>query len=207
MNNKYCVYCHIVPNGKRYYGMSKYVEQRWGKDGNGYKENIDFYSDILFYGWDNIEHIIVAKGLSKDEAEWLEEELIRENRTYDSEYGYNVRLGSRWTNEEKETMSGINHPMYGKHHTEETRNKISKIHKGKVLSEETKAKISGANHHKAKSVICLTTMTIFYRVGDAAKYYGINRHHISSCCNGKLKSAGKLNGEKLVWRYLYTIEL
>ena len=39
-------------------------------------------------------------------------------------------------------FSGENHPLYGKHHSEETKKKLSKAHKGKKLSEETKKKMS-----------------------------------------------------------------
>lgn len=68
---------------------------------------------------------------------------------------------------QSETISGENHPMYGKHHSEETRKKLSESHKGlfsgnknpmfgirrtgkdnpmygKCLSEETKKKLSNA---------------------------------------------------------------
>lgn len=200
MNNSYCVYVHIMPDGKRYYGMtSQKPKKRWGKNGRGYKKkNINFFNDILFYGWDNIEHIIVAKGLSKDEAEWLEEELIRANKTYDSEYGYNIRVGLKWTD--------YNSPMYGKKHTDEAKSKMSKMRKGKHYTEKTRAKMSeaksGANNPTSKSVICLTTNMIFDTMMEASDYYGIQQSNISMCCRGITKSAGKLNGQKLVWRYI-----
>jgi len=45
---------------------------------------------------------------------------------------------------------GKNHPMYGKHHTKEARQKMSKALKGKIFSEEHKQKIGkthrGKNH-------------------------------------------------------------
>lgn len=43
-----------------------------------------------------------------------------------------------------ESRSGENHPLYGTHHTEETKAKISKAHKGKVITEEHRAKLSEA---------------------------------------------------------------
>lgn len=43
---------------------------------------------------------------------------------------------------------GKNHPMFGKHHTEETKKKMRKTKIGKVLSEETKRKIGKANKGK-----------------------------------------------------------
>ena len=248
-NNYYCVYVHICPNDKKYYGYtSLQPEKRWG-NGRGYKNQSDFYNDILFYGWNNIKHLIIADNLSKEEAELLEEQLIRTNRTYDSNYGYNKFIGSKHTDEQKEAMSermsgtnnpmfgrthtdevkaklskiskgkviseeqkvqqskamsGKNNPMFGKTHSKEAKAKISKTHKGKILSDETKAKMSGANNHSAKKVICITTMMVFNTIKEGANYYSIDRSSITKCCKGKYKSAGKLNNQKLVWRYLYT---
>ena len=71
--------------------------------------------------------------------------------------------------------TGFNHPMYGK---------------------------TGFNHPKSKSVICLTTGFAFGSTREAGLYYDIACNNISSCCNGKLKSAGKLNGEKLKWKFI-----
>ena len=211
-NNSYCIYCHIVPNDKKYYGCTSLKpEYRWGKDGNGYKNNIDFYNDIIFYGWDSIEHIVIAKGLTKDEAEWLEEELIKTNRTYDSEYGYNKFIGIKWTDEQKEARSGENSFLYGKYHTGENNPHYGKHHSKKAknrISEANKGKRTGANSPHAKKVICITTMTVFNCIKEAADYYGISRQHVGQCCNGKCKSAGKLSdGTKLRWSYLYTKEL
>jgi hypothetical protein len=41
--------------------------------------------------------------------------------------------------------NGENHPRYGKHHSEETKKKMSDAHKGKYPSEETRKKMSDAN--------------------------------------------------------------
>ena len=215
MNNKYCVYVHIVPNDKKYYGMTKNVKKRWRSNGRGYKQNINFYSDIITYGWDNIKHLIIADNLTKEEAELLEEELIRENRTYDSEYGYNKFIGIKWTDEQKEVLSETHK---GKVLSKETRKKLSEAHKGHIVSDETRKKMSisrsgennhmygklGANNPNAKKIICITTMMVFNCIKDAADYYSIDRSSITKCCKGKSKSAGKFNNQKLVWRYLYT---
>ena len=42
-------------------------------------------------------------------------------------------------------LSGCNHPMYGKHHSIESRRKISNANKGKIVSKETRIKVSNAN--------------------------------------------------------------
>jgi len=52
-------------------------------------------------------------------------------------------------------------------------------------------------------IICLNTNEIFNSMKDALIKYNMNSNHISTCCKGKRKSAGKhpITGEKLVWMY------
>ena len=159
-NNDYVVYCHICPNNKKYYGMTKNIKNRWLE--SNYKHSTKFYEAIQLYGWSNIEHLIVADSLTKEEAELLEEELIRDNMTYDSTYGYNTRVGMKWND---------------------------------------------AFMPHTESVICITTNMVFDTIKDAYTYYGIHDSNLSACCKGKRKSCGKYNGQKLVWRYLYRVEL
>ena len=188
-NNNYCVYMHIVPNGKRYIGMSRNIKSRWKNNGYGYKNNIEFYNAIVEYGWDNIDHLIIADNLTKEDAKVLEEQLILEHKTYESEYGYNKFIGFKMTEEMKIARSEA---LKGKHHTEETKQKMSEAHKG-------------VNNPTSKKVICTTTMTVFDSLIDGAEYYGIHKENISNCCKGKRKSAGKYNNQKLIWRYIDTI--
>ena len=85
---------------------------------------------------------------------------------------------------------GENHPLWGKHHSEETKKKMSDVKKGK-------------NHPKATAVICLTTKRIFFTAKEGGEYYGCDGSSIIKCCKGRYKSCGKLpDGTKLVWRYL-----
>ena len=267
MENGYIVYMHISPSNKRYIGLTKQKpEHRWD-NGNGYKTQRYFYRAIEKYGWDNFQHIIVARGLDEETAKWLEIELIREWDSTNPNKGYNITLGGdgcsgyqhseEFKKEQSERNSGENNPFYGKHHTEETRRKISETSKGKQFSEEHKEKISKANsgennywfgkqlseEHKekiskansgkpssmkgkqhseeakqkmseikkgkykgennpmAKTIILLNTKEIFTTIKEGAEKYNVSSGHISQCCNGKRKSAGKLNGEKMIWMY------
>lgn len=50
-------------------------------------------------------------------------------------------------------------------------------------------------------VICITTNKIFDSAKVGAEFYGITGTHITKCCKGKLKSSGKFNGTKLLWKY------
>ena len=79
----YIVYMHTCPNGKKYIGItSQSPERRWQKGkGYAYGSNPYFYNAIEKYGWDNIEHTILFRNLTKEEAEQKEIELIKEHKT------------------------------------------------------------------------------------------------------------------------------
>lgn len=148
MDRKYTVYMHISPSGKRYIGLTSMTpEERW-HNGKGYKDNSYFTAAIEKYGWDNFEHIIVAENLTQYEACKMENELIIKYNTIDSDKGYNFTLGGlgalgyHHTDKTKaalrESFSGNKNPFYGKHHTDESKQKISIKNKGKL---------SGEKHH------------------------------------------------------------
>lgn len=74
----YYVYEHRLPNGLYYPGMSSQQPcYRWKP--SKYKGK-SLYPYIEQFGWDNIEHVIVADGLTKEEAEQLENQLIQEGK-------------------------------------------------------------------------------------------------------------------------------
>ena len=77
--------------------------------------------------------------------------------------------------------------MKGKHHSEETKKKISNALKGK----ESKLK---------KSVVMLNSygdiLNMFKSISEAKKETGIK--HISECCNGERKTAGGY-----IWKYFF----
>lgn len=81
-----------------------------------------------------------------------------------------------------EAFTGENNPLYGKKHSEEAKKKMSESSK--------------------KKVVCVTTGIVFDSAKEAGEFYCCNNSHIAKCCKGKAKSAGKYNGEKLVWKYL-----
>ena len=149
MKNNYKVYVHISPNGKRYYGTTKKekVEERW-RNGRGYYNNEYFTKAINKYGWDNFEHIVIAKGLTKDEAKWVKMELIREWDTINPEYGYNESRKKPLSEETKQKMSE-SHKGYK--HTEKTKKKMSEVRKGMQFNEEHKNNLSKANKGKPKT--------------------------------------------------------
>lgn len=134
MNNTFTIYMHKNKiNQKVYIGQtSQPVEKRW-KNGNGYQRHPSFYSAIKKYGWDNFEHIILKEGLTQEEANKLEKYYIDVYNAQDPKSGYNMLPGGS-------DVAGINNPMYGKHHTEEAKQKIS--YTASHCSQKTKQKMS-----------------------------------------------------------------
>ncbi len=95
-NKTYCVYIHTnKENGKVYIGQTKFGDdpnKRW-RDGEGYGGCILFENAIKKYGWDSFNHDIIASGLTMDEANRIEESMIQQFDSTNSENGYNIRLG------------------------------------------------------------------------------------------------------------------
>ena len=113
---------------------------------------------------------------------------------------YNSNYGTR-NKRISDTNKGINHPMYGKHHTDSSKDKISKTLREKGICK-------GKNNPKAHKVQCITTGKSFSCIKEASEYYHVNYLNIIRCCTEKRKSAGKhpVTGEKLVWKYLEEVE-
>lgn len=190
----YTVYAHIFPNGKRYVGITKQEpKERW-KNGTGYRTQNLMWKAICKYKWHNIEHKILYEDLTEKEACRIEKELISKWKTNDAMYGYNV------------TSGGENGFVW--HHTEEAKEKMSRLHRGKHLSKEhiekirkkaigrprTKAHIENNAKAKYKKIFQVDTNGNIIKVWDsmkeASQTLGIDKSSISMVCHGKRRSAG-----------------
>ena len=91
---RWTVYVHISPSNKCYVGITsqKPVSQRW-RNGKGYIKNQYFYRSIEKYGWSNFQHNIIAENLTKHEACEFEKTLIKELKSNDYHFGYNICSG------------------------------------------------------------------------------------------------------------------
>ena len=122
-------------------------------------------------------------------------------------------------------MSGINNPMYGRTHTEETREKLRSLAIGRTASDETRERMRkkhlgihasketcrkitesrlGSKNPLAKSIYCLELNQTFGTITEAATYLRISRNTLNSCLNGDRETAGKCpsTNEPLHWLYL-----
>lgn len=207
---------HTSPNNKRYIGItSQSVDRRWRKNGSGYKDHSHFWNAIQKYGWDNFKHEILFSRLTKEEAEKKEIELIAYYNSNNGSFGYNLSIGGesgskgyKYTDEQKRHMSevhkGERNGMYGKRHTNETKQKDRTAHLRENLSEDTIYKMSVAKRGKKRSVesikkqvetisnkvICVETSVIYNSIKEAGILNNLDPSSISKVCLGKRKTCG-----------------
>lgn len=149
MDREYSVYMHRFPNGKVYIGITKYpVKHRWAR-GEGYSHQ-PVYKAIKKYGWENIEHIILFSGLTKEEAEEKEIELIEKYHATDRGHGYNIEEGGYTSKLSEATKEKIRMARLGTKASEETKKKMSKARKGRPGKKMFGADNPNYGNHKIK---------------------------------------------------------
>lgn len=174
----YIVYEHISPNGKRYVGITQQTpDKRFGHKGIQYKfQNQHFWRAIQKYGWDNMEHNIIAEGLTHDEACARERLEIKKdkllNNSYNTTDGGDGRTGTKHS---PETRAKISASKTGKktcrdysYTSPETRAKISATLKGRKQSPETCQKCS--KHAKDRKWIHRDGVLKFVKPYELTKY-------------------------------------
>lgn len=98
----------------------------------------------------------------------------------------------------KGKMAGEKHPRWGKHPSEETKEKLRTSHLGQIISMETRKKMQLACPHR-KEVLQYSKNGEYIKqwisAEEAYRVLGI-AHHIGECCEGKRKTCGGY-----VWQY------
>ena len=192
-------------NGKKYFGItSQKPKDRWDK-GKGYKKNQYFWRAINKYGWfDGFDHEIITNCLTEPEASEMEIKLIAQYDTTNPQNGYNINpggQGGKHSEESKKRMrenhadfSGEKHPLYGRGHTQETREKMSQIakerykneayirkmsesHKWENLSQEAKLNYKKAAEERGKRYCGVNNPC--WGVGDAVVQFDSSYHFLN----------------------------
>lgn len=194
--NNYKVYIHKFPNGKAYIGITRQEPKiRWG-GGNGYVRNEYMYRAIKKYGWENIEHIVLFDGLSKNDACEIEKELIKKHKTNNKNFGYNIESGGQCSSLAESTKQKLREAHTGKRASEETKDKMSASRK-RFLSENPEyyqknlenimCAVEKAAELKRKSVIQYDLdgnfLAVWNSTREAERVLGIYHSHIAKCCN------------------------
>ena len=154
-----------------YYGSGKIIKQAIKKYG---KDNFIVYP-VKFY--DTIE-----------ECRKAEEELLTKHNIANNIYCYNLKnsaigseKGCKLSEEHRKklskAMTGERHRLYGKHHKDETRKKLSQ-----------------AQNYKKTPLVAIQIATgkvkIFTSQSECSRVLGLNQGHINKCLKGRLKTTG-----------------
>ncbi len=122
-------------NHKVYIGQSVDIYTRWYNHKhdllNGVHYNSHLQKSWNKYGEENFNFSVIEK-CSQDSLDTLEIKYISDYKSYDSDFGYNLSFGGSGggvpTSETRQKLSAVNsgknNPMYGKHHSEDTKEKI-----------------------------------------------------------------------------------
>jgi len=159
-------------NGKVYVGSSINIVKRLLDHKNDLKrqENTPYFQNAWNkYGSENFSFEVIRELHFKDQdIEFLKQHLLANEQiyldlyeSYKRENGYNIcpiagsPLGVKHTEESKQKNSkihsGSGNSMYGKHHSKKTKEIIGKTQRGKKRTEEQKAVISKANRKRHPS--------------------------------------------------------
>lgn len=194
-SKKYKVYILVFPNGKKYVGMTSqtYLCQRWAR-GRGYKNQPQMRDAIQRFGWENVKGVLLCDGLTEQEAEVKEIEVISELKTDNPYLGYNIERGGKSAGRIAEStkrkisaaMSGEGNPFWGKHLAPEHKEKIRKTRKARNIQPVNKQRI-----------LCVETGVIYESTAQATRETGIHNFAIRRVCYGNRKTAGGFH-----WRYV-----
>lgn len=211
MEKKYFVYVHTLKtDGRKYFGITcQSVNKRWRK-GEGYKGSTHIYHAIKKYGWDAFYHDIIHEGLTKKEAYTYEEFYIKEYKTTNEKYGFNLQSGGEspkqhWKSNiksaakqrgKKVTDIALEHireaakrrdnSVFAHPRSEETKKKISQSRMGIKCSENAKRR---SKEEFSIPVICIELNEEFPSMKDAAEHFGLSKCTISAVIKGRNKTA------------------
>ena len=166
----YKVYMHRnLKDGKVYIGCTSQNLSKRFQRGCGYEKCTRFYEAIKADGWDAFDHMVLADGMTQDEAMAMEETLVDVFRATDPQYGYNMRRGG---------YHNTPVPEVGQH--------ISAAKMGHEVSEATRAKL---RMYGKKPVLQMTRdgqpIRVFPSLTEAAEAVNAKKTNIYAVCAGR----------------------
>lgn len=189
MNKEYCVYIHRNKlDNKVYVGMTSNIRKRWnGKE----KYSTQPFGEIVKeIGWNNFEHIIVAFGLTREEASKLEQETIKRYDSMNPNCGYNHNSGGKsgWE------ISARCREQLRRSHIDFFKDPKNRKDQSERISEYYRK-----HPELRKPVIQYSKDGELIRIFGSAwetRLYGFDASHVKACCKGHRKTTGGY-----IWKY------
>lgn len=208
---RYFVYLLQFPNGKKYIGITKNFRRRmYQHKSQAIKGGkLKLYCAIRKYGWENVDKRVVSIVNTLEEANHLEQFLIKEFEL--TEKGYNLSPGGHTPlpNQSEIQVQRMKDPQVRKVALEALQTPIAKSNRRKSLNtEEYKQLRSNLNRKRieagfipktSKSIICNETGERYESIRQAAIKLGGRREHLRDHLKGK-KYRPRFKG--LTFRYV-----
>lgn len=192
-----------IKNGKKYIGQTtKKVKDRVSHHYN-HPSSPMIHNAMKTYGKVNFKITILCKCTTREELDEMEKYYISYYNTTNDEFGYNILPGGRssyggWKQTQKtkaklsKLTSGKNNPFYGRTHTQEAKDRISKANKGRLMGE--KNPMYGSTHSpevKYNMKKCYLIVfpngheEIIHGMKEFCETHDLNRFHMCSIAKGK----------------------
>lgn len=225
----YTVYKHTCPNNKVYIGITcQSVDERW-RNGEGYHHNAHFTAAIKKFGWNNIKHEVLFTGLTKEEAEAKEIELIALYHSADRQFGYNITAGGHYQGSLSEETKAkirkahigmkydvafcekISKRMIGKQNrlgqkqSDACKKKISEKNKGKLAGEKNyfySHKFVGKDNHFSKAVARYDLSGKYIDFRDSANLYAVELGLINASHISDVCKGRRKTAHGYIWKYV-----
>lgn len=177
--------------------MARYHNKNWERARAYF--NIQGQSDMVLHHKDEtLKQRDFARYL-----EWRPEDLEAITKGEHTKIHHKGKINS----EETRKKISANHIGFaGRHHTDETKERIRSNLKDKPKSEEARknikenhARLRGKDNPNSNKILCLELNTIFYGAAEASRVLGISQSGINRCCNN-VKGYNTAGGYH--WRYI-----
>lgn len=197
-------------NGKIYVGQTT---QTFRKRTMQHMRSKKGYFDAALrkYGIESFEYEVIdtaksTEELNKKEIYWIKKLNTMRPNGYNLCEGGNTTRGYSHREESKRKMSvtkkklgsmkGEKNHYYGKHHTKEIREKMSKAWENEARRAKLKEQNKNLDRtYQCRKVLNVETKEIFNSIKEAANKYGLKDTHISRVCRGKRKTTGGFHWE------------
>ena len=179
-------------NGKVYIGQTiRSIKKRWWEHKDDMsKSELPLYRAMRKYGVDNFTIEEIDGANSKSELNYKEVHYMYKFNSLDKNSGYNLRMGGSNGGHSQETRDKISKVQMGKKAKKSTKQKMSKTHKKRMENPELRKRISQTLRKTStlKKPIVRSDGVEFESISECARQMGTTSPDLWATLNGKRKT-------------------